>query len=42
MGMLKVVVTLAGYLYPRIRLIEDELPDAIAVGDLRGERCQRI
>jgi DHA3 family macrolide efflux protein-like MFS transporter len=42
MGMLKVVVTLAAYLYPRIRLIEDELPDAIAVGDLRGERCQRI
>jgi DHA3 family macrolide efflux protein-like MFS transporter len=30
MGILKVVVTLGGYLYPRIRLVEDELPDAIA------------
>jgi DHA3 family macrolide efflux protein-like MFS transporter len=30
MGILKVAVTLGGYLYPRIRLVEDELPDAIA------------
>ena len=28
MGMVKVLVTLAGWSYPRIRLIEDELPDA--------------
>jgi MFS family permease len=30
MGILKVAVTLGSYLYPRIRLVEDELPDAIA------------
>jgi DHA3 family macrolide efflux protein-like MFS transporter len=30
MGILKVVVTLGGYLYPHIRLVEDELPDGIA------------
>ena len=30
MGILKVAVTLGGYLYPRMRLVEDELPDAIA------------
>jgi DHA3 family macrolide efflux protein-like MFS transporter len=30
MGILKVVVSLGGYLYPRIRLVEDELPDVIA------------
>ena len=30
MGVLKVVASLGGYLYPRIRLVEDELPDAIA------------
>jgi DHA3 family macrolide efflux protein-like MFS transporter len=30
MGILKVLVTLGGYLYPRIRLVEDELPDVIA------------
>jgi hypothetical protein len=30
MGILKVVASLGGYLYPRIRLVEDELPDAIA------------
>ena len=30
MGILKVMVTLGGYLYPRIRLVEDELPDAIS------------
>jgi DHA3 family macrolide efflux protein-like MFS transporter len=30
MGILKVVATLGGYLYPRLRLVEDELPDAIA------------
>ena len=30
MGILKVVASLGGYSYPRIRLVEDELPDAIA------------
>jgi DHA3 family macrolide efflux protein-like MFS transporter len=30
MAILKVVASLGGYLYPRIRLVEDELPDAIA------------
>jgi DHA3 family macrolide efflux protein-like MFS transporter len=30
MGALKVVASLSGYLYPRIRLVEDELPDVIA------------
>jgi MFS family permease len=30
MGILKGAVTLGGYLYPRIRLVEDELPDVIA------------
>jgi DHA3 family macrolide efflux protein-like MFS transporter len=30
MGILKIAVTLGGYLYPRIRLVEDELPDAIS------------
>lgn len=30
MGILKIGVTLAGYLYPRIRLVEDELPDMVA------------
>jgi DHA3 family macrolide efflux protein-like MFS transporter len=30
MGILKVAVTLGGHLYPRIRLVGDELPDAIA------------
>lgn len=30
MGILNVLATTAGYLYPRIRLVEDELPDAIA------------
>jgi len=29
MGIIKVTVSLGGYLYPRIRLVEDELPDAI-------------
>jgi DHA3 family macrolide efflux protein-like MFS transporter len=29
MGALKMMVTLGSYLYPRIRLVEDELPDAI-------------
>lgn len=28
-GMLTVSLTMAGYLYPRLRLLEDELPDAI-------------
>lgn len=30
MGILSVLATVAGYLYPRLRLVEDELPDAIA------------
>ncbi len=30
MGVLKVAASLGGYLYPRIRLVEDELPDVIA------------
>jgi DHA3 family macrolide efflux protein-like MFS transporter len=30
MGVLKVVASLGGYLYPRIRLVEDELPDMIS------------
>jgi hypothetical protein len=30
MGMLTVLVTIAGYLHPRVRLVEQELPDAIA------------
>jgi hypothetical protein len=30
MGILKVAVTLGSYLYPRIRLVEDELPDVLA------------
>jgi len=30
MGMMKVIVSLGGYLYPRIYFVEDELPDAIA------------
>ncbi len=29
MGMIKVMVALGGYLYPRIRQVEDELPDII-------------
>ena len=29
MGFIKVTISLTGYLYPRIRLVEDELPDAI-------------
>jgi MFS transporter len=32
MGLLKVAVTVAGYLYPRIRHVEQELPDAVASG----------
>jgi hypothetical protein len=32
MGITKVAVTLGGFLYPRIRLIEDELPDAVVDG----------
>lgn len=30
MGILKVAVTFGSYLYPRIRLVEDELPDVLA------------
>jgi hypothetical protein len=30
MGVIKIGVSLTGYLYPRIRHVEDELPDAIA------------
>lgn len=30
MGIIKVLVALGGYLYPRIRLVEEELPDVIA------------
>jgi hypothetical protein len=30
MGLLTVLVTTAGYLHPRLRLVEQELPDAIA------------
>jgi DHA3 family macrolide efflux protein-like MFS transporter len=29
MGVIKVIVSSAGYLHPRIRLVEDELPDAV-------------
>ena len=29
LGILSILVTVAGYLYPRLRLIEDELPDVI-------------
>ena len=28
MGILTIAAVLAGYLYPRLRLVEDELPDA--------------
>ncbi len=28
-GLLSIVVSLSGYLYPRTRLVEDELPDAV-------------
>jgi MFS family permease len=28
-GLLSIIVALSGYLYPRIRLVEDELPDAV-------------
>jgi DHA3 family macrolide efflux protein-like MFS transporter len=30
MGLSTVLVTIAGYLHPRVRLVEQELPDAIA------------
>ena len=30
MGILSVLATIGGYLYPRLRLVEEELPDAIA------------
>lgn len=30
MGLMKVLVSFGAYLYPRIRLVEDDLPDAIA------------
>jgi DHA3 family macrolide efflux protein-like MFS transporter len=30
MGILNILVTVGGYLYPRLRLVEDELPDVIA------------
>ncbi len=33
MGFLEILVVIAGYLYPRVRLVEDELPDAIADQD---------
>ena len=29
MGIIKALVSIGGYLYPRIRLVEDELPDAV-------------
>ncbi len=29
-GLLSIVVSLSGYLYPRTRLVEDELPDAVS------------
>ncbi len=29
MGVVKILVALGGYLYPRVRLVEDELPDMI-------------
>jgi DHA3 family macrolide efflux protein-like MFS transporter len=29
-GIITVLITLAGYLYPRLRLVESELPDRIA------------
>jgi DHA3 family macrolide efflux protein-like MFS transporter len=32
MGLIKIVLPLAGYLQPRIRLVEEELPDAVPVG----------
>jgi hypothetical protein len=28
-GLLSIAVSLSGYLYPRTRLVEDELPDAV-------------
>lgn len=34
MGLVKIMVSVWGYLNPRIRLIEDELPDAVAANDL--------
>jgi hypothetical protein len=30
MGLAKIAVSLLGYLNPRVRLIEDELPDAVS------------
>jgi hypothetical protein len=30
MGTLTMIVTVVAYLYPRLRLVEDELPDAIS------------
>jgi MFS family permease len=38
MGILKVAVTLGGYLYPRIRRIEDEVPDAITAEPVTAPR----
>jgi hypothetical protein len=34
MGTLTMIVTVVAYLYPRLRLVEDELPDAIADSEL--------
>ncbi len=47
MGMLTMLVTVGGYLYPRLRLVEDELPDVTAdepsvASDAQvGGRCDR-
>jgi len=37
MGTLIMIVTVVAYLYPRLRLLEDELPDAIADDKVSGE-----
>jgi MFS family permease len=37
MGALTMIVTVVAYLYPRLRLVEDELPDAIPDDKVSGE-----
>lgn len=36
-GLLTIVIVVASYLYPRIRLVEDELPDTIGEQSSEGE-----
>jgi len=46
-GILNILITIVAYSYPRLRLVEDELPDAIAdqdihVSDKKEKRMKRI